>query len=489
MAGKHQVEPLFVKHNIKFNSKKPISHCKIQNGVVLIGLQSQSLQHIRIQTGKFTDIPLNLASNDKIAYIHLDYRGSHAIISTELGENYYMNMKTVALKPLWRLKGHTISAVGFNAERATDQETSFIVLGTNKGTLMETNIASSGSASYAKRLSSNLVENAPISSINIVPYSLDNDLSWLLIVCTPGRLYCIPGTLNVEAMEKVVSQPVVGTVWTSSLVEQQAAVLQNFFSAKSNPRYHSLGDQKDEKPSDVVIFPTCIEEITLPERYCWLASEGVSLGHFETTRTDGFDIINEDWFRKHDLSEGKYNYPLSVALSEYHIFMIYQEKFVAISILDQKVAFEDVFMDASNVLGMCRDATSEFIWIFSENGLFYYRPDRETRDVWKVLIERNEFSKARKIAKQMADKRPYQIVLKKEAEKFLNDNNFVAAAELLAQSTEPFENTVLKFLKNPNSRDSRNGLKRYLELKLDALDKRVRFLVLRILKTFYWEKI
>ncbi|CAD5212799.1 unnamed protein product [Bursaphelenchus okinawaensis] len=474
MASKHQVEPLFVKHNIKINLKKPISHCKIQNGVVLLGQQGQTLQHIRIQTGKFTDIPLNLASNDRIAYIHLDFRGSHALVSTELGENFYMNMKTVALKPLRRLKGHVISAVGFNSEKATDQETSFIVLGTNKGQLLETNIASSGTVSYLKVLSSTLVENAIISNVHITPYSLDNDLSWLLIVCTPGRLYCIPGTLNVDAMEKEVAQPVVGTVWSSVLVEQQSAVLQSFFSSKSNPRYHSLGDQKQEKPSGVVIFPTCVEQISLPERYCWLAAEGFSLGHFENSKMDGFDIINEDWFRKHDLCEGRYNYPLNVALSEYHIFLVYANKFLAMSILDQKIAFEDVFTDSSNVLGMCRDATSQLVWVFTETGLFNYRPDRETRDVWKILVERNEFSKARKIAKQMSDKRPYQVVLKKEADKFLQDNNFVAAAELLAQSTEPFENTVLKFLKNSNSRDSRNGLKRYLELKLEALDKRVR---------------
>lgn len=44
-----------------------------------------------------------------------------------------------------------------------------------------------------------------------------------------------------------------------------------------------------------------------------------------------------------------------------------------------------------------------------------------SRDVWKVLVERNEFSRARKIARQMADKRPYQVVLKKEADKYLKE--------------------------------------------------------------------
>lgn len=165
--------------------------------------------------------------------------------------------------------------------------------------------------------------------------------SWLLIICIPGRLYCIPGLLNNEALEYVPSQQVVGTVWSSAFVEQPSAVLQNFFSSKANPRYHSLGDQQTPLPSDVVIYPTSIE--LLPENYCWLAAEGISAGHFETNKEEGFDIICEDWFKRHEMSEGKFNYPIDVALSEYHAFLVYPDKFVAMSLLEEKVAFEDVF--------------------------------------------------------------------------------------------------------------------------------------------------
>lgn len=95
--------------------------------------------------------------------------------------------------------------------------------------------------------------------------------------------------------------------------------------------------------------------------------------------------------------------------------------------------------------------------------------------MWRILLERNDFVAAQKITKQMPDQRPYQIVIKKVASNFLAQQNFTGAAELLAKSNEPFENTVMKFLKY-NSRDSRNGLKRYLELKLDFINKSVRIL-------------
>lgn len=50
--------------------------------------------------------------------------------------------------------------------------------------------------------------------------------------------------------------------------------------------------------------------------------------------------------------------------------------------------------------------------------------------------------------------------------------SFVGAAELLSKSDEPFETTVMKFLKY-NSRESRNGLKSYLDLKLNSISKMV----------------
>lgn len=95
--------------------------------------------------------------------------------------------------------------------------------------------------------------------------------------------------------------------------------------------------------------------------------------------------------------------------------------------------------------------------------------------MWRILLERNDFVAAQKITKQMADQKPYQLVIKKVANNFLAQQNFVSAAELLAKSDEPFENTVMKFLKY-NSRESRNGLKSYLELKLSSINKMVTIL-------------
>jgi len=53
---------------------------------------------------QYLDVPLPLTTHDRVAELHLDYNGHHAIVSTVTGENFYFNMKSLSLKPLKRLK-------------------------------------------------------------------------------------------------------------------------------------------------------------------------------------------------------------------------------------------------------------------------------------------------------------------------------------------------------------------------------------------------
>lgn len=63
-------------------------------------------------------------------------------------------------------------------------------------------------------------------------------------------------------------------------------------------------------------------------------------------------------------------------------------------------------------------------------GSYFYRFLKNTifsnfRYVWRYYLEMKEFGKARKITSQMRDRAPYQMVIKKEAEKFIADKKCV----------------------------------------------------------------
>lgn len=86
----------------------------------------------------------------------------------------------------------------------------------------------------------------------------------------------------------------------------------------------------------------------MPEKFAWLSSDGVGAGSIKTNKSDGYEMICQDWNIQNDLVEGVYTYPIDIALSEYHVLVLYSDRFKAISLLDEKIAYEDKFQVSSN---------------------------------------------------------------------------------------------------------------------------------------------
>ncbi|KAL3097527.1 hypothetical protein niasHS_003975 [Heterodera schachtii] len=483
---------IFVRHQSELNLFA-VTHFAVQNGLMLIVQNGQQLSHIRLQNGRRTNLKLPIDSMDRVAFLHMDPGGQHALVSTGAGDNFYVHMRSASVKSLRRLKGHVISAIGWNSEFCKDIETGFIVLGTAKGSLYETNITAASTTTlpvpYLNLLSSSLVDDKelPISGLCLRQFPEGDDEHFLLLVCVPNRLYCLAGPPNMAAAAQPLAplpgQQMVSTVWSSALVEQsmpeREAVLQALFNwnADHRPRYLCMEAGVEERlPSTLAIQPmNCSDDSDgCRFRFGWLSSSGICIGNVGTGRArkralpDAYDMMDIGTKTlKHRLSEGRLDYPLDIVLTEHHFLRLFSSRLNAISLLDETTTFEDIFMGIPKVIGMCRDASSHLVWVGTESSMFSYRPNDETRYVWRHYLAKGEFSKAKKVANQMEDKQPFQLIIKREAEKFLTDKNFVAAAESLAQSDKPFERVVLHLLTAGTS--ARNGLKRFLELKLGQI--------------------
>uniref|UniRef100_A0A8R1TK58 Vacuolar protein sorting-associated protein 18 homolog n=1 Tax=Onchocerca volvulus TaxID=6282 RepID=A0A8R1TK58_ONCVO len=449
---------IFVKKVVDFRPKGQITHLCSSNGEILLVIGARQLLHYSLQnTTQQIDVVLPLLMHDRIAYIHLSSNGRHAIISTTGADNFYLNLKHDSAKQLKKLKGHVISSVGWNMEISTDNETGFIVLGTTKGFLFESSIISNGTVTYVRELTSNLsgVKDLSVTGIEI----------WALFVCFPGRLYCLSGQINTKH-DVTGIQPVVSTIWSSAFAEHNPAILQPLFASKAPFRYHSMDDGQRTLPSTFVVYPKVSNE--QPTTFCWVGADGYTLGRIDLTVLEPYDMIVEEAHIQHQLVDGRYNYPLDVALTEYNVLLLYSNHIEAVSLLNQKLMFDDIIgTDSGQVKGMCRDAVSEMVWVYTDVTVWKYRPNEEFRDVWQIYLERGEYDKARAITNKLSNPAPHQLVIKKEAEKYIEEKNFTAAAEVLIESTDPFEVILLKFLSAKENR--RNGLKRFLELKLKSL--------------------
>jgi hypothetical protein len=87
---------------------------------------------------------------------------------------------------------------------------------------------------YLKLLCANLSEKElSISGLHIRQFA-DSEADYLLLICVPNRIYCLIGGANLQAAnQQPTQQQIVGTVWSSVMVEQtQEAVLQALFNFK-----------------------------------------------------------------------------------------------------------------------------------------------------------------------------------------------------------------------------------------------------------------
>ncbi|VDK67499.1 unnamed protein product [Litomosoides sigmodontis] len=458
---------IFIKKVVDFRPKGQITHLCSSNGEMLLVIGAKQLLHYPLQnTSKQIDVVLPLLMYDRIAYVHLSPSGRHAIVSTAGADNFYLNLKHDSAKQLKKLKGHVISSVGWNMEISTDNETGFIVLGTTKGSLFESSVVSNGTVSYVRELTNNLsgIKDLSVTGIEMCQCD-DENQRWALFVCLPGRLYCLSGQINAKHDVAGV-QPVVSTIWSSAFAEHNPAVLQPLFSPKVPLRFHSMDEGQRNLPSTFVIYPKVSNET--PTTFCWVGADGYTLGRIDLTVSEAYDMIVEEAHMQHQLIDGRYSYPLDVALTEYNVLLLYSNHIEAVSLLNQKLMFNDTIgTDSGQVKGMCRDAISEMIWVYTDVTVWKYRPNEEFRDVWKIYLERGEYGKARAITNKLNNPAPHQLVIKKEAEKYIAEKNFTAAAEILTESIDPFEVILLKFLSTKE--DRRDGLKRFLELKLKLL--------------------
>ncbi|EFO24069.1 hypothetical protein LOAG_04416 [Loa loa] len=460
---------IFIKKVIDFRPKGQITHLCSSNGEMLLVIAARQLLHYPLQnTSRQIDVVLPLLMHDRIAYVHLSPNGRHAIISTTGADNFYLNLKHDSAKQLRKLKGHVVSSVGWNMEISTDNETGFIVLGTTKGSLFESSVITSGTVAYVRELTSNLsgVKDLSVTGIEMCQCEDENQKAkWAVFVCLPGRLYCLSGQTNTKHDVTGV-QPVVSTIWSSAFAEHSPAVLQPLFTSKAPLRFHSMDDGQRNLPSAFVVYPKLSNE--LPTIFCWVGADGYTLGRIDLTVSEAYDMIVEESHIQHQLMDGRYSYPLDVALTEYNVLLLYSNHIEAISLLNQKLTFDDTIgTDSGQVKGMCRDTVSEMIWVYTDVTVWKYRPNEEFRDIWQIYLERGDYGKARAITNKLSNPAPHQLVIKKEAEKYIAEKNFTAAAEVLAESIDPFEVTLLKFLSTKE--DRRNGLKRFLELKLKSL--------------------
>ncbi|KAK6733019.1 hypothetical protein RB195_017032 [Necator americanus] len=448
-----------IKRDLKLQGHVSLSGLRVSNGHMLAVIDDRTLLHQPLSTNnKHTEIKLPIGTSDAISNIFLSPLGQHCIATTKQGENFYIQMKANTVFPLKKIKG-VLSCVAWNPECIKEGETGNILLGSTKGAIMETVITANGVVNFVKEHTPSFGGEKDLAISSMYIYLINDDnvkaTKWLLLVCQPGRLYSVYASIDMSPPPKsnYMSAANLQAGWIT-MPETPLHIFHPFFSIKDSQQT-CMSMQSSNSPQ------------TLPD----LSTLVMHPPHGEPTDKPR-DIMEEVDHIDHRRVEGRLECPLGVCLSEYHMLLAYPHKLNALSIYTKTVVYEDIWpQEFGNAVGLVNDPTSEFQWLFTKHTIMKYKPMDESRYVWRVFLERGDYAKALTIARSrlQIDPEAHELVLKKQADKYLADGNYTAAAEILAQSTEAFEAVVLKFMANDDAR--RLGLKTLLEKKLDSMQR------------------
>ncbi|KAI9343587.1 Pep3/Vps18/deep orange family-domain-containing protein [Obelidium mucronatum] len=450
--GLSDADAMFALDKVQFSFPGAIVSMVVANNMMVVALVSPATtgQYLfwidlgQTQSIEEFEIPLRVKS-DIVRKLFIDPMARHLIISTELGDNYYLYRGWKKPKNLAKFKGVIVESIAWGnpARNQPDSNTGLILIGSRQGHIFEAELQATDE--YFKKEERHfqqiftMPDDLPVLGIRKIKYPTHPN-RYAVIVNTPNRLYQFIGT----AFESV-----------------EAGGFSNLLSlADISSNYQELPTATDS-PVQLWSIP---EEGTslLPKKFAWLTEPGIYSGELDLTnpQTDAV-LANAEL---HPLIVGG-GVPLSILTTEFHYLVLYSDRVQAISILTNDLVFEDRFAleDNETLTALIVDEFKETYWAYTNLSVHEIIVNDEDRDVWKIHLARKNFEAALTFARTEVDR---DRVITAQAEFYFSEKRYRLAATYFAQSHSlSFEEVALRFI----TLNDNGALKQFLVKKSETL--------------------
>jgi len=420
-------------------------------------------QHLQAYAGLDIDLPKKPSETGVIKRLFLDPTASHLIISTALGENFYLHTQSRQPKQLSKLKGISIECIAWNPSQPT-ASTREILIGAADGSVYETYIESA--TEFLRREDKYLKvvyrADGPVAGIwaDVVEDRTD---SRRVLIATPRKLLHFFGRLGRHGHEGS------GSIF-AKLFETETPRVQDVPSASATgPAGFATTPESPGAPGVDVIKPDRI--------FAWLHSRGILYGPLLTTPAatnlgdkllEVAKTLNPAQLPAPKVATGRPKSPESatlVALTQWHILMLIGNRIVAVNRLDESIVFDTPILDTSQrALALLADQKKNTFWLFTTKDILEIVVTDEDRDIWKVMLKAQKFEEATFYANTSAQK---DAIATASGDYLLRRGQFMEAASVYGKSSKPFEQVALAFI-DANQKDA---LRKFLLTKLSALKK------------------
>ncbi|KAL0278891.1 UNVERIFIED_CONTAM: hypothetical protein PYX00_000572 [Menopon gallinae] len=453
LEAKEDEPPMFSKKRVNFSPTDKITFIAASSDIVIIIMANNILLRINLrQPDHPEEIDLSkYTTNVKLTGLYVDPTGQHTILSStpkiadHQPELFYLPRNSTKLKTLSKIRWQEVTAVAWNYSNSSRTSSGAILLGTSKGLIYETEITSESDSIFQGSLEEYWKQvfdigqgtNTIITGIHICQLAGKNKC--IIFVTTSNKIYQFKGSYTDD-------KPALQQIFKTYLnVPEKCEVIESLSPfSKLDFFYSNIKDP--------------------PKRFGWLTGNGLYYGQIDPQNNEEILLDNCD-FLKYPGETGEV--PVSFALTEFHVLLLYVDHVKGISLLNQQIIFEDYYNESyGRLVNMIKEPSKGAIWAFTEKNVFTYKIIQEDRNVWQIYTERGEYELAKNYCK--GNLLYIDQVNLKQAEKLFQDGDYESSAFYYSQAMSvSFEEIALKFLLISEI----NSLKTFLKFKLKNLKR------------------
>ncbi|CAK7221508.1 tethering complex subunit [Sporothrix curviconia] len=461
---------------------------QVANNVLVLALSNGRILRIDLNRPEDIDdidLPKRPAEIGIIQRLFLDPTASHLIICTSLGECYYLHSQSRNPRPLARLRGVPIQYIAWNPALPT-ASTREILVGAADGNIYETFLEPSNDF-YRK-------EDKYIKSLVRLPDGAITGL-WAdalpgrtdqyrrVMVSTPTRLLHWVGKIG-RAHEGG------GSVYTK-LFEAEQPVVHGISSPSSSGGTASQAPSASSTPSTTASASSLVvspdpeasqpyEEASPDRAFAWLSSHGVYHGKLLVAPAkqelgtkvfaDSKLIPRSQLAAGSDASSAGKRRATSdpidaIVLTQWHVISLVSGRVVAANRLTGSVVYDQVILDpGQKAIALSVDLQKSTFWLFTAHEIFEIVVRDEGRDVWKIMLQLQQFDAAMQYAQNPAQR---DVVATASGDYLIGKGLFDEAAGIYGKSSKPFEDVALALI----DRNQPDALRKYLLTKLGTYKK------------------
>ncbi|KAI8094681.1 Pep3/Vps18/deep orange family-domain-containing protein [Thamnidium elegans] len=457
---------LFLLQYVQFQLPATLVSMTVENNILAAVLDNFRILRIDLDNPMEVDVVeiSRKASDSKVTQLFLDPTGRHIIVTADNGDNYYLYQKWRRTKELGKLKGLMITAIAWNKyANISSSKTREILIGTSNGVVYETYLEPNDEffrreEKYVIQLFSLHEPTMAITGLSFEKFPTDRR-KYLIMISTSTRLYHFVGYIRY-------------TNTNTNETSERALFELVFAEYEHNPEFQELPNQLGY--SKMLLFNR-FPELQLkgvPQLFIWLTGVGIYQGDLNFNERNDQHIIDNAKLisfppTSYDEDSGNLvtDIPISIAITEFHFILLYQDYVRAVCRLNNKIVYEEIIPLNKNeaVRGISVDNVKRTYWIYTTDAMYELVIKDEDRDVWKLYLQKKEYAVALQYCKEQYQKTQ---VYTAQAKDDFDQHKYMQSAKYFAKSTVPFEEVALKF----TQKKERDALRFFLISRLERLE-------------------